>query len=588
MDSAERTADVFEEIQGYPKPPLPILPEPDDFSSIEELGSVSQGFPRLLLRCAASVTGLRAFQRSLPSNLEALMRRCDRRGSYLFAPVVSATMALDDDPRRLSWEDRAATLLFGAREFHDDIRSGALPPDMHRGQALEMGLYPNLFSTCLIVDGKRSRIFKSRKTDHVVVAVARRLYWLDVGGLGPEVTFEQLRDSLVNVAGDASRNRPGNEESQPGLLTCASHGFQLKAFRRLQRTSPNRETLTALRDSFLTLCLDRENTPVSDADAALLAHSGNCANRWYHASLQIVVFGNAKACMICNFSTYVDGNTMVRAAAEIQRRALQHSVSRRTGGKASRLRPVQELRWSISRSLQERARKDLRLVLDNQQATFELTTIGRRFLSSLGSDPLSLFVIALQIATKRLTGMMPSISQFLTISKYCCGDLTTANVTTPELVRFVEYVEGSAPDSGHARQLLKEAVDSHKRSCREARSSLSIMHVFELYIHSVTGLRRFWAGGMMQLVSGLLRLLGKIHGERKIVVSHPTIYPEVSVIGRPGIRLPYVKYYALHYQIMEEKTVVTLMPSLRWNVPNAELIAEFRDAVHRIHSAVGD
>jgi hypothetical protein len=82
-------------------------------------------------------------------------------------------MALDDDPRRLSWEDRAATLLFGAREFHDDIRSGALPPDMHRGQALEMGLYPNLFSTCLIVDGKRSRIFKSRKTDHVVVAVAR-------------------------------------------------------------------------------------------------------------------------------------------------------------------------------------------------------------------------------------------------------------------------------------------------------------------------------------------------------------------------------------------------------------------------------
>ncbi len=588
MDTAERTADIFEEIQGYPKPPLPILPEPDDFSSLEEVGSVSQGFPRLLLRCATSVTGLRRFQKSLPPNLEGLMRRCDRRGSYLFAPVVSATMALEDDPRRLSWEDRAATLLFGAKEFHDDIRSGALPPDMHRGQVLEMGQYPNLFSTCLIVDGNRSRIFKSRNTGHIVVAAARRLYLLDVGRLGAETTLEQLRDSLARVAEEASRNRPGNEEALPGLLTCANHGFQLKAFRRLQRTSPNRESLAALRHSFLTLCLDRESAPASDADAAFLAHSGNCANRWYHAGLQIVVFGNAKACVICNFSTYIDGNTMVRAAAELQRRALHYTVRRGTGGQTSGLRPSQELRWSISRSLQERARRDLHLVLDNQQATFELATIGRRFLSLLGSDPLALFVVALQIATKRLTGTVPAISQFLTISKYCCGDLTTANATTPEVMRFVEYAEGGAPDSQHARKLLKEAVDSHKRSCQRARSSLSLMHVFGLYIHSVSGLRRFWAGGMMRLVCGVLRLLGKIHGEREIVVSHPKIWPEVPVIGRPGIRLPYVTYYALHYQIMEEKTVVTLMPSLHWNVPNAELIDEVRDAVHRIHAAVGD
>ncbi|MGB6648665.1 MAG: hypothetical protein WBG01_09050 [Bacteroidota bacterium] len=91
----------------------------------------------------------------------------------------------------------------------------------------------------------------------------------------------------------------------------------------------------------------------------------------------------------------------------------------------------------------------------------------------------------------------------------------------------------------------------------------------------------------MWLVFWVLRLLGKTHGEREIVVSHPQVYPEVPVIGRPGIRLPYVKYYALHYQIMEEKTVVTLMPSLDWNVPNAELIAEVRDAVHRMRSAVG-
>lgn len=297
------------------------------------------------------------------------------------------------------------------------------------------------------------------------------------------------------MAEDASRNRPGNEEALPGLLTCANHASQLTAFRGLQKTSPNRESLAALRHSFLTLCLDREGAPASDAEAALLAHSGNCTNRRFYAGLQIVVFGNAKACVICNFSTYIDGNSMIRAAAELQRRALQYTVSGRTGGKAPGLRPVQELRWNINRSLLERARKDLHLVLDNQQATFELATIGRRFLSSFERDPLALFVIALQIATKRLTGKMPTISQFLTISKYRCGDLTTADVTTPEVVRFVDYMEGGAPDPGHARELLKEAVESHKRSCRQARSLLSLLHVFGLYVHSVTGLHRFWAGG---------------------------------------------------------------------------------------------
>jgi hypothetical protein len=279
---------------------------------------------------------------------------------------------------------------------------------------------------------------------------------------------------------------------------------------------------------------------------------------------------------------------MIRAAAELQRRALRHTVVRWDGASVADSRPVHELRWNIDRNLYERARRDLRSVLDNQQATFDLSAIGRRSLSSLNLEPVALFVVGLQVAVKRLIGKVPAVSQFLTTSKFRCGDLATADVTTPEVVQFVEYAEGSGPDARHARDLLRNAVESQTRVCRRSRSALSFMDMLALYLRSARGLRGFLAGWIMWLSFLVLRLMGKFRSDREIVVSHPKVYPEVPVMGRPGIRLPYVRYFALHYQIMEEKTVITLMPSVEWTIPNAELIAVIREALQRIQCLAGD
>ena len=59
---------------------------------------------------------------------------------------------------------------------------------------------------------------------------------------------------------------------------------------------------------------------------------------------------------------------------------------------------------------------------------------------------------------------------------------------------------------------------------------------------------------------------------RDVLVSHPEIYPGVPIVGRPGIRLPYVNCFGLHYQMMADKTVITMMPGTRWSIPNEELI----------------
>ena len=68
----------------------------------------------------------------------------------------------------------------------------------------------------------------------------------------------------------------------------------------------------------------------------------------------------------------------------------------------------------------------------------------------------------------------------------------------------------------------------------------------------------------------------------EVHVYNPEIYPETPIVGRPGIRLPYLKYFGLHYQILEEKIVVTVMPSVKLYISNAELIKELKKNLERI------
>ena len=166
LKEKERTKDIYEEISAYPKPPLIPIPGPNELETLEEMGIKLNPLSRAITKAAMAVTGFRSFQKKLPNKLEKLLRQTNLRGAGLFALINSATLALKDDPRPLNPVDRAVTLLFAARSLSDDIKSGKLEPDQYRGEVLEMGQYPNLFSTTLTIDGKRAWLYKSMGNMH--------------------------------------------------------------------------------------------------------------------------------------------------------------------------------------------------------------------------------------------------------------------------------------------------------------------------------------------------------------------------------------------------------------------------------------
>ncbi|MDZ7309247.1 MAG: choline/carnitine O-acyltransferase, partial [candidate division KSB1 bacterium] len=212
---------------------------------------------------------------------------------------------------------------------------------------------------------------------------------------------------------------------------------------------------------------------------------------------------------------------------------------------------------------------------------------GREFFLAHDVEAVPAFILALQMAARRLTGKIVRITQFVSLSRYRCMDLATPVVTTPEVIRFVEAMDSEAMAADRAMTLLHEAIHSQKEVCRKARHALPFDDLLALFLRSRKGVQKWYVLLVAALAVKILRLLGCYRPlPREVLVSHPEIYPTVPVFGRPGVRLPYVKYFGLHYQIMDEKIVITVMPAVGWTIPNAELVAEVRESLQRIQNLI--
>lgn len=268
------------------------------------------------------------------------------------------------------------------------------------------------------------------------------------------------------------------------------------------------------------------------------------------------------------------------------------------------------------------ARCDLETMLDRtgQPATFEIPGYGRHFFAQHGVEAVPTFILALQMTANRLAGRPVLITQFLSMSRYRCTDLATTVISGPQVLRFAEVMlsEAAARPGGQTRgatptqallrsddlsrheaaeaaatkdstggedvhTLLQAAIAEQAQIARQARRYLPLPIILNFFLRTRRGTGRLWTALLLWLRMITLRKLGVVPlREREVLVSHPEIYPEVPVVGRPGVRLPYVKYFGLHYQIMTNKIIITMMPGARWPVPNAQLIEDLTDSLHRV------
>jgi len=582
MPFNERTRDTFEHIDHYPQPPLINLqPITYDKELMTELALKNTTLAKTITKIMIHLSGFGDYYKKFPQIMEQVLRRSNFRFPGLYAPVISATIGIIDDPEKKNPIDRAVSLVFGARSLYFDLYAGRLSPDEYNGQPLEMGQYPNLFSTSLLLGGKRVALFKSTHIDRITVMYKGQIYQVELTAGDEEQKLIQLKQNLEHLI---SEQVPADQEASPGILTAASDQTQRMIFRRLIKNPANRQSMEALKHSFLTLCLDLDSTPHDLAEATRLAHSRNYDNRWFHSSLQLVVFGNAKAGTICNFTTYLDGNTMMRGTSEIQKRGQKIKVPDMAGKKSADSMSPTKLHWQIPLAALERAKKDYERILDHQeQATYVIEGIGRDLFKTRGIAAVPVFMLALQQATEKLCKRPAWIQQFLTMTRYRCMDLNTCDINTSEVREFLDFISNPEADKPMARDLLTRAVNAQTEAMKKKRNYLSPVPIILSYVRNCRGLKGIYIKFIAALAMTLLRLLRQFELQpRDIVVSHPDIYNEAPIVGRPGIRLPYVRCFGLHYQIYTDKIVITMMPGLKWDVPNAQLIQETENSLRQL------
>ncbi len=591
-----RTDDLYEIIPGYAQPPVIPLPDLDDLSLFAAFKLKNNAFAHSLLNAGLSASGLRQFVHSQkPDDLEAILRVTNLRLPGLFAPVLSATAALLDDPRPLSPFQRAATLVFGVHSLYRSIHAAELEADRRRDQILEMGQYPNLFSTSLIIEGAQPRLFKSIFEPQITVLIAGRIYLVQLGELKTETWVEGLATYLQRLA--ESAQTLAADELAPGWLTAADSRTQVRIFNLLAADPAAAPNLRAMRRSFLTLCLDLDAHPETPAEAARLAHTANLSNRWFHSSLQLVVFANSRACSIMSFTAYLDGNTMMRGSAEIQSRASVFPLQLDVSPEAAPDFSIQELHWNLSPktlppALVQRARAEIAAVIDDTQpATFYLPGFGRDYFQTHQLPPIPAFILALQAAADRAARRPQAINQFVSLASYRCMDLTAANISTPPVQQFSQAL--NQPDSTNAEpsrlaELLNQALETQAAVVHKARQQLPVDVLLLLYMRTRQGAARRRARLALGASLFSLALLGQasLFPARDVIVSHPEIQPQVLVIGRPGARLNYVRSFGLHYQLWPDQAVLTFMPGLRWKTPNQEIVSLIQENLQKISAII--
>jgi hypothetical protein len=565
MKAANGRDTAYEKGELYPRPAsLPPLLETDEYAR-DFLATTR--LPRGIARAVFALSGMRPFLATLrrdAQRFERALATTDIRFAPFSLLTLNATLLLAEDTALTAPLDRAAALLIAARGFRNDLTAGKLVPDSQRGSPLEMGQYANLFGTCLYPRGTCTRVFKTDAPENITVVANGHFYRLALAHDGRELEFDELHAGLTEIVRHA-RARPSPGEF--GLLVAGNLLERRRAMRAASRGVGRRE-LERLAHSQFVLCLDLDSEP-EDADRAVAAIHRVADNRWHLSSMQLVVTGNGQAALIASFPCGLDGNVMARFGSELVRRSQGLVRGERTDAPPPRAEP---LRLAAPSRVIERARTRVRLTLCEESGVGTIRGLGSADFKARQMSADAAFNVALLTASRRLLGVLPEALEHTSLSRYRNMGVQMARITTPELAAFAEFTAVPMCDPREAERLLRSALAAHGERLRAARSHLSLK----------------WLGMLNARQSSIWRTLPawllalSSAGRPDVIVSQPAAGPEILRVGRPFVRIPYVKYFGLHYRIEPNEIRAILMPSTDWKIPERVFFDALTASLHEV------
>jgi hypothetical protein len=550
----------------------------------EDFGVRPSRLTHLALRIEAVLSGFNGFLRTLPGNLEELLRYRNWRAPAP-GPLDSATLVFDDDRATADPFERAASLILAARELKACIESGALSVAGRHGAVIETGQFFNLFGTHLATGSLAPNAIVRSASRAVLVlcrGIATRLT------IPSDISNAALAPHLVPCLrriASATREAAGLR-GELGALTSCHPRMQRQLLAECQGQSG--AALSLCKATFLTLCLDLDTAPELDADAGRAAQVDNFRNRNYGASVQLVVFGNAKAAMLASWAANLDGNTMMRAGGEICERARPLAASVRDvllrdgadagPGGAGGL-GIKPLTFGLTQQSLDTACAEAERLQGRQRSVHIVEGCGRRLFEAYGVPVRAGFVVLLHVALRATAGAGVDICvrQHVAQSAWRCMGTQLAAMSSASMLALAGEVLSERVNARVAARELAEALADYRVRIEGARNHLGLEMARGMFKTTLTMRRRKIIGMVRNVLLALAQ--PRKRPRWSVTISHPEPHPRVTCIGRPGVALA-PGQIQLHYDVRGDATQIVVAAAP--DVPIDALVDNLRAARLRL------
>uniref|UniRef100_A0A3Q1HWN2 Choline/carnitine acyltransferase domain-containing protein n=1 Tax=Anabas testudineus TaxID=64144 RepID=A0A3Q1HWN2_ANATE len=383
-------------------------------------------------------------------------------------------------------------LNFGILCTRKDIRdkqgqiSDTLPVEYMKGKPLCMKQYEQVFSSCRIPGAKRdSLLFLAKSSNppkHITVVHNGQFFLLDIyNSDGTLLTVDQLCVQLDRICNSSLQT----SMDPVGILTTQRRDVWNKSYISLMQDETNKESLSAIESSILTLCLDGPMPPVSDermhrkAAFFQMFHGGGSqwysGNRWFDKGLQVIIGEDGHRGINCGH-TVADGTVFLYHVFYFVYRNKETPHMIQTP--SDPLPMPQKLHFNITPEIKqdiEEAKQHLDTVVQNVDV--EITVFnhfGKNAIKARKMSPDAFVQMAIQLAYYRVYQQCCVTVEPASLRTFRLGRLALIHPTSNASVAFVKAFDDPNKQNLEKVDLLEKALKEHKKSTEMVMSGQAV------------------------------------------------------------------------------------------------------------------
>ncbi|XP_026234505.1 carnitine O-acetyltransferase-like [Anabas testudineus] len=366
------------------------------------------------------------------------------------------------------------------------VDNGTLPVEYMRGKPLCMKQYEQVFSSCRIPGAKTDFLLFDKSSNppkNITVVHNGQFFLLDIyNSDGTLLTVDQLCVQLERICNSSLQTNV----DPVGILTTQRRDVWSKSYISLMQDETNKESLSAIESSILTLCLDGPMSPVSDermcrkAAFFQMLHGGGSqwysGNRWFDKGLQVIIGEDGHRGINCGH-TVADG-TVFMAICDHAVANTNQETPNVIQTPSDPLPMPQKLHFNITPEIKqdiEEAKQHLDTVVQNVDV--EITVFdhfGKNAIKARKMSPDAFVQMAIQLAYYRVYQQCCVTVEPASLRTFRLGRLAVIRPTSSASVAFVKAFDDPNKQNLEKVDLLEKTLKEHKKSTEMAMSGQDI------------------------------------------------------------------------------------------------------------------